>query len=243
MTDQGHVCRAQGACKNCGAMGHQANDCLERPRKKTAAKTGLDIAADDVVTNLSEHGKVMSKPGAPPGEPKFRAHRKALRCAGVRTSCCCYGNMRTGGLVGGSGHPLRETAPVASNVVNFPLRYQGYSGADSSPAVPSAAMVAMLCNVGSSNGEACVLARIFRSHGALSCAHGDSNRWRFSSTMHCLAAPMALPYSTSSRVFLSRGAHFGKYVDHGKGLPGAHGIAPLSFEFDTLQRFRSFGFT
>lgn len=39
-------------------MGHQANECVERPRKKTAEKTGLDIAPDDVVAALSEHGKV-----------------------------------------------------------------------------------------------------------------------------------------------------------------------------------------
>lgn len=50
----------QGACKNCGAMGHKASECVERPRsgKKAAMKTGMDIAADDVHTDLTSHGKV-----------------------------------------------------------------------------------------------------------------------------------------------------------------------------------------
>ena len=51
----------QGACKNCGAMGHKASECVERPRsgKKKAAKTGMDIAPDDVTTDLTSHGKVL----------------------------------------------------------------------------------------------------------------------------------------------------------------------------------------
>lgn len=50
----------KGACKNCGAMTHQEKDCLERPRssKKMAWKSGLDIAADEVVLNLEQHGKL-----------------------------------------------------------------------------------------------------------------------------------------------------------------------------------------
>eukprot|EP00903_Cladosiphon_okamuranus_P019680 g18086.t1 len=50
----------KGACKNCGAMGHQASECVERPRsgRKLAAKTGMDIAADDVKMDLTSHGKV-----------------------------------------------------------------------------------------------------------------------------------------------------------------------------------------
>lgn len=52
--------KIQGACKNCGAMGHKALECVERPRsgKKAAMKTGMDIAADDVTTDLTSHGKV-----------------------------------------------------------------------------------------------------------------------------------------------------------------------------------------
>ncbi|KAJ4417202.1 mRNA splicing protein [Gnomoniopsis sp. IMI 355080] len=38
----------KGACENCGAMGHKAKDCLERPRKKGAKWTGKNIQADDV---------------------------------------------------------------------------------------------------------------------------------------------------------------------------------------------------
>lgn len=49
---------SQGACKNCGAMGHKANECLERPRKKNAEKTGLDIAPDDTTMDMSAHGKI-----------------------------------------------------------------------------------------------------------------------------------------------------------------------------------------
>ena len=50
----------KGACKNCGAMTHKEKDCVERPRskKKSAAKTGLNIAADEVVMNLTDYGKV-----------------------------------------------------------------------------------------------------------------------------------------------------------------------------------------
>lgn len=50
----------KGACKNCGATTHKEKDCLERPRssKKAAWKSGLDIAADDVVLELSHHGKL-----------------------------------------------------------------------------------------------------------------------------------------------------------------------------------------
>jgi len=50
----------KGACKNCGAMTHKEKDCLERPRsaKRAAWKTGVDIAPDEVVLNLENHGKV-----------------------------------------------------------------------------------------------------------------------------------------------------------------------------------------
>ncbi|CAN0010028.1 unnamed protein product, partial [Discosporangium mesarthrocarpum] len=50
----------KGACKNCGAMGHKAMECVERPRSngKAAWKTGLDIAADDTRIDLGNYGKV-----------------------------------------------------------------------------------------------------------------------------------------------------------------------------------------
>jgi pre-mRNA-processing factor SLU7 len=50
----------KGACKNCGALTHKEKDCVERPRstKKSAWKSGLDIAPDEVVMKLEDHGKV-----------------------------------------------------------------------------------------------------------------------------------------------------------------------------------------
>jgi pre-mRNA-processing factor SLU7 len=50
----------KGCCRNCGASTHQDKDCLERPRssKKSAWKTGVVIAADDVVVDFSKHGKL-----------------------------------------------------------------------------------------------------------------------------------------------------------------------------------------
>jgi pre-mRNA-processing factor SLU7 len=36
----------KGACENCGAMGHKAKDCLQRPRKHGAKWTGKDIQGD-----------------------------------------------------------------------------------------------------------------------------------------------------------------------------------------------------
>ena len=45
----------KGACKNCGATTHQEKDCVERPRssKKSAWKSGLDIAPDEVALQVS----------------------------------------------------------------------------------------------------------------------------------------------------------------------------------------------
>lgn len=50
----------KGACKNCGAMTHKEKDCVERPRssKKAAWKSGTDIAADEVILKMEEHGKI-----------------------------------------------------------------------------------------------------------------------------------------------------------------------------------------
>lgn len=49
----------KGACENCGAMTHNAKNCLERPRKRGAKLTGRDIQADEVVgdVNLDFEGK------------------------------------------------------------------------------------------------------------------------------------------------------------------------------------------
>lgn len=50
----------KGACKNCGALTHKEKDCFERPRslKNSAWKTGLDIAPDEVILNIENHGKL-----------------------------------------------------------------------------------------------------------------------------------------------------------------------------------------
>ncbi|KAK2956619.1 putative Pre-mRNA-splicing factor SLU7-A [Blattamonas nauphoetae] len=41
----------KGACTNCGAMGHTAKECLDRPRAKGAKATGVNIMPDDVLVN------------------------------------------------------------------------------------------------------------------------------------------------------------------------------------------------
>eukprot|EP01041_Mallomonas_annulata_P010435 gene10435-21776_t len=50
----------KGACKNCGALTHKEKDCVERPRssKKSAWKSGIDIAKDEVILKLEEYGKI-----------------------------------------------------------------------------------------------------------------------------------------------------------------------------------------
>lgn len=49
-----------GACENCGAMGHERKDCLEKPRKRLAKYGAQVIAPDDLAQpelNLSFDGK------------------------------------------------------------------------------------------------------------------------------------------------------------------------------------------
>ena len=41
-----------GACRNCGAMTHAERECVERPRKLGAWKTGTNFAADEVVPGV-----------------------------------------------------------------------------------------------------------------------------------------------------------------------------------------------
>jgi len=41
----------RGACENCGAMGHNKKNCLERPRAKTAKHTESNFAPDDYIVN------------------------------------------------------------------------------------------------------------------------------------------------------------------------------------------------
>ncbi|KAH7488870.1 hypothetical protein PRIC1_011868 [Phytophthora ramorum] len=42
----------KGACKNCGAMSHKTNECVERPRKVGAWKTNKDLQSDEVVVDV-----------------------------------------------------------------------------------------------------------------------------------------------------------------------------------------------
>ena len=49
-----------GACENCGAMGHSRKDCLERPRKVAAKFSGSQLAPDELIlpeANLDYDGK------------------------------------------------------------------------------------------------------------------------------------------------------------------------------------------
>uniref|UniRef100_A0A914HIL5 Pre-mRNA-splicing factor SLU7 n=1 Tax=Globodera rostochiensis TaxID=31243 RepID=A0A914HIL5_GLORO len=45
-----------GACENCGALGHSKKNCLEKPRLKGAKFTNADIAPDDHVLSVIEMG-------------------------------------------------------------------------------------------------------------------------------------------------------------------------------------------
>lgn len=45
-----------GACRNCGAGTHVEKDCVERPRKAGAWKTGSNIARDEVIPGASAPG-------------------------------------------------------------------------------------------------------------------------------------------------------------------------------------------
>ena len=44
----------KGACQNCGAMTHNARDCLERPRKLGAKYTGRDIQPDEIIRKFEQ---------------------------------------------------------------------------------------------------------------------------------------------------------------------------------------------
>ncbi|KAH9090036.1 hypothetical protein Ae201684P_014791 [Aphanomyces euteiches] len=50
----------KGACKNCGAMSHKTNECVERPRKIGAWKTNKDLAPDEVIVDVrsGQYGKL-----------------------------------------------------------------------------------------------------------------------------------------------------------------------------------------
>ncbi|KDO34954.1 hypothetical protein SPRG_01016 [Saprolegnia parasitica CBS 223.65] len=50
----------KGACTNCGAMTHNAKECVERPRKVGAWKTNKDIAPDEVIIDVrsGQYGKL-----------------------------------------------------------------------------------------------------------------------------------------------------------------------------------------
>ncbi|MES1920220.1 mRNA splicing protein [Bonamia ostreae] len=43
-----------GACRNCGAMGHSARECCERPRKRGARWTGEDIKPDRIQSSAPD---------------------------------------------------------------------------------------------------------------------------------------------------------------------------------------------
>lgn len=42
----------KGACENCGAMSHKTKDCMERPRRKGAKLTNMNIAPDEKIQHL-----------------------------------------------------------------------------------------------------------------------------------------------------------------------------------------------
>lgn len=63
----------KGACENCGAMGHQKKECLERPRKIGARYSNTNIAPDDceqLVLNQSYDGKRDRWAGYDPSQHK-----------------------------------------------------------------------------------------------------------------------------------------------------------------------------
>mmetsp|Transcript_1021 Transcript_1021/g.1652 ORF Transcript_1021/g.1652 Transcript_1021/m.1652 type:complete len:544 (+) Transcript_1021:212-1843(+) len=43
----------KGACENCGSLTHKTKDCLERPRSKGAKFTNKNIAADDLIQEIT----------------------------------------------------------------------------------------------------------------------------------------------------------------------------------------------
>jgi pre-mRNA-processing factor SLU7 len=42
----------KGACENCGSMTHKTKECVERPRRRGAKVTGVDLVADEIVEEI-----------------------------------------------------------------------------------------------------------------------------------------------------------------------------------------------
>ena len=57
---KGKLAFRKGSCRNCGAISHKTQDCVERPRpkKKTAFATNTTLASDEAMLRLETRGKV-----------------------------------------------------------------------------------------------------------------------------------------------------------------------------------------
>ena len=78
----------KGSCKNCGATTHKEKDCVERPRstKKSAWKSGLDIAPDEIVLKLEEYGKVSFSAK----RDQWKGNNHHPNCLYFNLSSLCY---------------------------------------------------------------------------------------------------------------------------------------------------------